>query len=119
MLSLIAGALLMAVIDKLILTLCLLFCMSTSALADSETNEMRGELLYVTSCDACHTSSIHWREKKLATDWKSLRTQVVRWQIIAKASWSAQDVEDVTSYLNKRFYHYSNAEAKTVTETFK
>lgn len=109
----------MAVIDKSILTLCLLFCMSTSAQADREANELRGELLYITSCDACHTSSIHWRDKKLVTDWNGLKFQVTRWQEIAKASWSTQDIEDVTLYLNKRFYHYSNTEAKTVTETFK
>ncbi|MGV3580994.1 MAG: hypothetical protein ACO1N8_01675 [Methylophilus sp.] len=109
----------MSVIDKLILISFLLFCMNVSVKADSEANELRGELLYITSCDACHTSSIHWRDKKLVNDWNGLKFQVTRWQEIAKASWSAQDIEDVTLYLNKRFYHYSNTEAKTVTEASK
>jgi mono/diheme cytochrome c family protein len=106
----------MTILGKLILAISLIFSISTIVLAESELNEERGELLYTTHCDACHTSAMHWRAKKLAKDWKSLKAQVVRWQVIAKASWGAQDIESVTQYLNKRFYHYPNTEPKAVAE---
>src|SRR6266496_3531074 len=44
------------------------------------TDEPRGELLYSTYCNGCHTTQFHWRDKKLATDWTSLTHQVRRWQ---------------------------------------
>jgi mono/diheme cytochrome c family protein len=106
----------MVIFGKLILAISLIFSITTTALAENELNVKRGELLYTTHCDACHTSAMHWREEKLAKDWKSLKAQVVRWQTIAKASWDAQDIENVTQYLNNRFYHYQNTESKAVTE---
>jgi hypothetical protein len=36
----------------------------------------RGELLYSTHCVSCHTTQVHWRDKKLATDWTGLKAQV-------------------------------------------
>ena len=40
----------------------------------------QGELLYTTHCIACHTTEVHWRDKKLAKDWRTLIAQVRRWQ---------------------------------------
>jgi hypothetical protein len=103
-------------LEKSILTLCLLCCINVPSLAANATNEFRGELLYTTNCDACHDASMHWRDKKLAKDWKSLKGQVTRWQTIAKASWNAQDIVDVTLYLNNRYYHYLITEPKAVSD---
>lgn len=66
----------------------------------------RGELLYATYCEGCHTGQVHWREKKLATNWTSLVAEVRRWQANAKLGWSRDDVEAVARYLNARHYHY-------------
>jgi mono/diheme cytochrome c family protein len=66
----------------------------------------RGELLYSTRCIACHTSQVHWREKKLATDWNSLQSQVRRWQGASGLGWSDQDIAEVARYLNSLHYHY-------------
>ena len=66
----------------------------------------RGELLYSTHCIACHSTQVHWREKKLATDWKSLQSQVSRWQGIAGLGWTGEDIAEVTRYLNALHYHY-------------
>jgi len=66
----------------------------------------RGELLYSTYCGACHTEQVHWRQKKLATNWTSLLAEVRRWQSNAKLEWSRDDVEAVARYLNARHYHY-------------
>ncbi|HTT07277.1 MAG TPA: cytochrome c [Gammaproteobacteria bacterium] len=66
----------------------------------------RGELLYSTQCVACHSAQVHWREKKLATDWISLQAQVRRWQKSSGAGWSNEDITEVVQYLNTLYYHY-------------
>ena len=66
----------------------------------------RGELLYSTHCIACHTTQVHWREKKLANDWASLQSEVRRWQGISKLRWSNEDIEEVAQYLNVIYYRY-------------
>ena len=66
----------------------------------------RGELLYSTHCIACHSTQVHWRDKKLVTNWTSLRTEVGRWQKFAGLGWGDDDVAAVTRYLNALYYHY-------------
>ncbi|UOA09404.1 hypothetical protein [Methylobacter sp. S3L5C] len=66
----------------------------------------RGAMLYENHCLECHTQQIHWRDKKMVTDWKSLITEVNRWQYISGLEWSKHDVEAVSRYLNNRYYHY-------------
>jgi hypothetical protein len=66
----------------------------------------RGELLYDTHCIACHNSQMHWRDRRLATDWESLRAQVRRWQGAAHLGWSEDDVLEVTRHLNDRIYRF-------------
>ena len=82
----------------------LLFC--ALVFAPSVRSESRGELLYSTHCIACHTTQIHWRERKLAVDWTSLKAQVQNWQGAAVLTWTDDDVMDVTRYLNLAFYHF-------------
>jgi hypothetical protein len=72
----------------------------------------RGELLYSTYCDGCHTEQVHWREKKLATNWTSLVAEVRRWQANARLQWSRDDVEAVARYLNALHYHYPPPETQ-------
>jgi len=90
---------------QLVFALCLFWGMHTLAYAQPKPGESRGELLYETHCNACHTSKIHWREQKLATDWNSLKVQVRRWQDIIGLGWSEEEITDVTNYLNA--VHYS------------
>jgi mono/diheme cytochrome c family protein len=66
----------------------------------------RGELLYSTHCLACHNAQVHWREKKLATDWASLQAEVRRWALLSKLEWGEYDIEVVTGYLNDLHYRY-------------
>jgi hypothetical protein len=66
----------------------------------------RGELLYSTHCIACHSDKLHWRDKKLVTDWKSLQTEIVRWQGVSGLRWSKEDIADVAQYLNALYYRY-------------
>lgn len=76
------------------------------AIANAQGDAARGELLYSTHCIACHDADIHWRDKKLATDWISLKAQVRRWQAIAVLGWRDDDITLVARRLNARYYHY-------------
>ncbi len=76
------------------------------ALAPPAQAQSRGELLYSTHCIACHTTQMHWRDKKQATDWNSLKAQVRTWQATARLEWSEDDVAEVARYLNERFYRF-------------
>jgi mono/diheme cytochrome c family protein len=86
-------------------------CMLAGALActPAASAQSRGELLYATHCIACHTTQVHWRDKKLATDWNSLKLQVRRWQAVAALDWSEDDVLEVTRHLNDSFYGFTPA----------
>jgi mono/diheme cytochrome c family protein len=66
----------------------------------------RGELLYTTHCLACHNTQVHWRDKKLVTDWKSLQSEVRRWQTFSGLGWGDDDIMKVARYLNTLYYHY-------------
>ncbi len=70
----------------------------------------RGKLLYTTHCISCHSVEIHWRAKKLVSDWSALKAQVSRWQKSAGLGWSEDDVEQVGAYLNATYYHFPAAE---------
>jgi mono/diheme cytochrome c family protein len=74
--------------------------------AASAADASRGEMLYSTHCIACHTTHVHWRDKRLASDWASLEKQVRRWQHNTGLSWSNEDVAAVTRYLNTLYYHF-------------
>lgn len=76
---------------------------STAARAQS-----RGERLYTTHCALCHTTQVHWRERRLATDWNSLQAQVTRWQTMGRLNWSPEDIAAVTEYLNESFYGFKS-----------
>ena len=66
----------------------------------------RGELLYSTHCIGCHSAQVHWRDKRLATDWASLRMQVFRWQMNTGLAWSDEEIVAVTRYLNDLYYRF-------------
>ena len=78
----------------------------TDAEAQPARDTTRGELLYSTYCIACHNTQVHWRDKKIATDWATLRIQVNRWQEVASLKWSNEDITEVARYLNTLHYHY-------------
>lgn len=106
----------MCVIRKLIINVWLIVGTSSFAQAEIIPNEARGGLLYSTHCSACHNATIHWRDQKLATDWHSLKAQVKLWQGFTKLSWSAQEIMDVTAYLNTYYYNFISTEQKALTQ---
>lgn len=78
-----------------------------AASAQGAAQPSRGELLYTTHCIACHTTEIHWRQKKLAVDWESLERQVRRWAGNAGLAWTDADIAEVARYLNATYYRYA------------
>jgi mono/diheme cytochrome c family protein len=71
----------------------------------------RGELLYSTHCVECHTAQMHWRARRLARDWDTLRAQVWRWQREVRLGWAEEDVDAVTNYLNEAIYRFPRGQA--------
>lgn len=74
--------------------------------AQTTISASRGELLYSTHCLACHSIQIHWREKKVATNWTILKEVVGQWQKTSGLGWSEEDVTAVARYLNSQYYHF-------------
>lgn len=91
----------------LLALICAVFAHTASAAGETPPDLGRGELLYETHCTSCHNTEVHWRDKRLATDWASLRAEVHRWQDNASLGWSDEDVAEVTQYINARYYGYT------------
>lgn len=66
----------------------------------------RGALLYDTHCVACHTTQVHWRDRKVASDWASLAAETRRWQRNIGLGWSDEEIDDVVRYLNTTIYRF-------------
>lgn len=66
----------------------------------------RGKILYETRCNACHRASVHQREARKASSFKGVREQVVRWSAELRSGWSGDEIDDVTLYLNNRYYGF-------------
>jgi hypothetical protein len=68
--------------------------------------EPNGELIYRTYCIGCHTTEVHWREKRLATDWASLKFQVRRWLMNNGIGLGEDEVTALAGYLNRLYYNF-------------
>lgn len=84
------------------LVLAAALALPTTAAADPD----RGRALYELRCLACHAESVHARPKRVARDFEDVRAWVARWNTTLKLRWSAEEIEDVTLYLNTTYYRY-------------
>ena len=64
----------------------------------------RGRSLYENHCRMCHESLAFKRGDKIAKDYEEVRTQVNRWQTNTSLHWSAEDIENVASYVARTYY---------------
>jgi len=64
----------------------------------------RGKLLYENHCGACHTTEVHKRGNRKVNSLVDLSRMVIRWQYHLKLEWSFDEVSQVMSFLNQRFY---------------
>ena len=96
----------------------LLMGVAAVAQAQMPPADSRGELLYRTHCIGCHTTQVHWRDRRIVADWAGLAAQVERWQKNANLDWSGEDVGAVARYLNAAFYRFPLPDAKPIGEAF-
>ncbi len=80
--------------------------LQAAATLAAEADGGRGEMLYSNHCIACHTTEVHWRDQRLATDWNGLEKQVRRWQRNTGLSWTEDDIASVARYLNRLYYQF-------------
>lgn len=66
----------------------------------------RGQALYETRCIECHDVSVHGRTNRVARNYDEVRSWVVRWNKTLGVLWDPEDIEDVSAYLNSRYYRY-------------
>jgi len=96
---------------RLVMTVLVLASLAGAVAARTKTAALRGELLYATHCIGCHSTQLHWRDKRAAKNWDELRSEVERWQKNAGLGWRDEDVSDVARYLNTLYYHFSEPRA--------
>jgi mono/diheme cytochrome c family protein len=66
----------------------------------------RGQLLYENQCIACHESVVHIRSNRGVKSLPELQAAVARWATYAKPSWDSEEIEEVTRYLDSRYYKF-------------
>ncbi|NNG12625.1 MAG: cytochrome c [Halobacteria archaeon] len=78
-----------------------------AAPATAETFD-RGQALYENHCKACHDTEAHMRTGRRAASHSDIRQWVTTWSFHAGLGWSNEEVDDVTDFLNRRIYHFSD-----------
>ena len=91
---------------RTVMTLAALASAAAGAAAQSMPAPSRGQLLYSTHCIECHNTQMHWRARKQARDWNSLRVEVRRWQQVGQLGWDEADIDEVARYLNQTIYQF-------------
>ena len=80
----------------------LLFLLLPAAAAAQDAE--RGRLLYQTYCGGCHYERVHDRLRSEVKDPSDLRDMVARWAPQTKRSFTLDEREDITQYLNESHY---------------
>ena len=66
----------------------------------------RGQAMYELRCIECHDVSVHGRQNRVAKNYEEIRGWVIRWNNTLGVLWDTDDIEDVSAYLNNRYYRY-------------
>jgi hypothetical protein len=79
-----------------------------TAVAESgtRTDTNRAAMLYDNHRIQCHTQQVHWRDKKMVADWKSLVEPSGSLAHSSGLQWSESDIKEVSQYLNGKYYQY-------------
>lgn len=68
----------------------------------------RGAALFENHCSSCHDTQAHALGKtNHVVTLADLHARVAAWSIHSGLSWSEEDVNDVTTYLDRRFYQFT------------
>jgi hypothetical protein len=90
-----------ATVLAILMATTLLFASGHTRAADAG----RGRLLYENHCMVCHTSVVHVRERRKAASREEIQTWIQHWRKELGLQWGTAEVDDVTKYLNDRYYH--------------
>ncbi len=74
--------------------------------AQEEAGFARGFELYGNHCTACHTSVVHVRERRKAGSLEAIEAYILRWKEYQNLTWTKEEVRDVLTFLNKRYYKF-------------
>ncbi len=86
------------------ITIAAIFWLSSASTNAADPN--RGQAMYELRCIECHDTSVHGRQNRSAKNYEEIRGWVIRWNNTLGALWDTDDIEDVSAYLNKRYYRY-------------
>jgi hypothetical protein len=90
--------------NRFLLCLLSLWLFALPALAFTG-DPVRGEKLHA-KCLDCHGTGLYAPDKRKITSLKALRKDVKRWGTYYAPSLNDQEVEDITAWLNERFYKF-------------
>jgi mono/diheme cytochrome c family protein len=69
----------------------------------------RGQALYENHCSSCHDPQVHLvAEGRHVTTPEELRARVAAWSVHSGLNWSDEDINDVTDYLSRHFYRFTD-----------
>lgn len=74
----------------------------------SAVNFERGRQLYENHCQACHSDLLHTDKVRKVKTLTDLNQRVAAWAAHAGEDWRTAEVNDVTLYLDRTFYHFSD-----------
>jgi hypothetical protein len=66
----------------------------------------RGQLLYENHCLSCHASVVHIRDRHRAGSLVEVREWTRYWARELRLPWSEEEIDDVSHYLDARYYRY-------------
>lgn len=85
----------------------LALCLSTLFPAVVSAGPGRGQALYENHCRECHESWAHERKaRSVVSSREDLRRRVAAWATHAGLGWGPGEVDDVSDYLDRSFYHF-------------
>lgn len=64
----------------------------------------RGRALYENHCRVCHEDWAHTRDGRRVDSLEELRARVASWSVHSGLQWDDEEIDEVTRYLNRRFY---------------
>ena len=89
---------------RIFLYIITLLLLQNASAVDIESGE---ELFNEAACMDCHNSVDFKKDAKKISNLKKLHTSVQACQISNDVAWFDEDTEDVTEYLNQKYYKFS------------
>lgn len=80
--------------------------LAASAQAAPAGNAAAGERLHLANCTGCHDTSVYTRKDRKVRSLDALNLQFEACTHMAKKTFTPGEVQDLTTYLNERFYHF-------------